>query len=1195
MPRIQKKPLQSLVIGLGGSGAVTIRHLKSQLENMYDEVPGNVGLLVFDTDVDPSSQHDNLALATLTPREYGHLGGNARAIFEKTAADDPNYAHFAGWLRADYYLKNLNENMFQLQKGAGMWRQFGRMALFRDVLNASDSNFYRLVQSRMNGIISSEGGGLTRPLNIFLVGSLVGGTGAGTFIDAAFLTRQIAQISNIKTVNVRGLFWLPEAFASTLNANQRADARPRTFAALRELSRFVMNDNYLDGYPMFYHNELMTNNARLWRAHLNKKLFDLIYLMDGKREHEPLSVVKTTVGVASSVADAILAFMDSSAGAYYESHTNNLNANTAKRGAKAGKKPLVGSLGAYSVILPIQQIVEGWSYRLGLDVLRLLLPAHESDSERGTGRILRLAVDSNGERSHSFAEESRLFFTNTTPQSDPDTPSDRAYPTGLWKKLYDWSRAKDLDDTRKAAAMARAAAGEWIAAIRPNSADRGEAASRAVERINVLIDKTVEKEIQNSRQHDRADAREDNTRIVRETRQFYDKQLGRLKSKGDREGGDFRIAVKALGDYQVDRFRVGLQYFLKAQLNGTDAKYPEVGRKGKLGWTIALMNEIEAILDNGARLIQLANSDQIANQIRQRASEALDLVEKNMEEARRANNRKDAERAQDNFFTAATALLDVYRAEVARQIVEETILQMREYVRDVIKKLSGWANVLALHHDSLYSQFLTGEQRVITRRRDDEAIKSRWTLSMEDTKEWEDEKYKVYSESQDALRTALGGMKWKVEQVKDTQGREKLSIDFTINGASLRDDMRGEWYNQNTKQLIGFCDSIFANVKERESLAQFLATYKFSDNVTALAERLIRNSGAMLSYDPGTGDQTLPGFLLVAERSEKDNTAVMFVNELKEALAHGMGLASDDANAATLISGDDAFRITLVSTRELIPLDATDAFTSGVGDYMTESTETRQTLHVFPAEVNAVVYEDRLPTQLRKQKRMFTPHVTTLVEDIESFRLFLQLMAHRVVFEDRNPTNPTNPEFVYFLAIEDANGNLDFEETIWLTKPAPEPSLMDAMYAFIVKKKDMGRMNREQFIDFDKVKAQLDRTRQRDTNLRLESGADEYIGVYESKMYDWMVQYQAGSAEYNALARSIVEYDVLRQFDDEYLAPKLNELESAAAQRKKSGTAVDQDEAERDLIDMYTMARLVLIELCDARAKDIKNQAGMGR
>lgn len=1191
MPRVLNKPLQSLVIGLGGSGAVTIRHIKAQLENMYDQVPDNVGLIAFDTDIDPSAQHDNLALATLNAREFGHLGGNAKSIFERVAANDPNYEHFSGWLQADYYLRTQPDNMFQLHKGAGQWRQFGRMAIFRDVLNANDSNFYRLLQSRLSTLVNSEGGGLTRPLNVFVVGSLVGGTGAGTFIDAAHLARLIAASMRLSTVIVRGFFWLPDAFGATLDPTALEQAKPRAFAALRELSRFVINDDYISGYPMFYQNERFVSNSQIWRGHLRGKLFDLVYLMDGRRQQKPLSNVKTTIGVASSVADALLAFMDSHAGAYYESHSNNISNNITQRSEQVGRKPFVGSLGAYAIILPIQQIVEGWSYRLGLDVLNRFLPAEET--ERGTNRILTLAEEANPERAHSPSREVEIFLGNN-PQRDPDQPENMAYPTGLWRRIYDWHQQKELDDSRKAAQMAKASAYDWVGAMRPNSQDRGERAGRVVGKIDNLMEKTVYTEVEDSKAA-RLDPREDNRRIIAATNAFYEKQLGRVMPNGMREGGEFRNALQDLANYQIDRFRLGLQYFLKAQLNGQDDKDPETGRAGKLGWTIAVITELEQVLDDGTRLIGMANSDQIAQRIRQQASEGQRAAEISMEDASRRSHRRDAAKAQEAFYSAATYQLDVYRAEVARTIVESVIRDMRNFVRDVLVKLRKWTNVLATHQDSLYSQFLTGEQRVISRRSADAAIVSRWTLDVEETRAWENQKYAQYSNAKDALRTAMRGMKWEILPTKNERGDEALGVNFSIGGEILRDDMQGEWWEQNARQLIRFCDDIFEDVKQRESLIQFLANDMFRDQAGRLAQLLLENAGAMLSFNEAGGEQFLKGFLLVANQSADDAPSRNFVNTLKEELATRMGVDSNNAASARLLDCDDPFRLSLVSTSELIALDTLTAYTSGEQPYLNAPGETRRTYHVFPAEVNAVRYEDKLP-ELRKSKRMFTPHVTTLVENIERFRIFLQLMAHRIIFEDRDPNNATGNEFVYFLGIEDENGELHPDDTIWLTKPAQEPSLMDAMDAFMIKQRDMGKdkyfPNHIQPIDDDKVEWQLDQTRQNDTKTRLEAGAEEYIGIYDANMYPWLTQFQPDTPQYNAMARAIVEYDVLRAFDEEFLAPRLEQLEHEL-EREIKGNSRSREETVRDLRDVFTIARLVVKEVLDAKNKDIRIQAGV--
>jgi len=84
-------PIPTLIVGLGGSGAATVMHVKTQLMNMYNNVmPDTVGLTVFDTANNPLAQFRSgkqerksgasYGSIELEPREYGHLGGRARDL-----------------------------------------------------------------------------------------------------------------------------------------------------------------------------------------------------------------------------------------------------------------------------------------------------------------------------------------------------------------------------------------------------------------------------------------------------------------------------------------------------------------------------------------------------------------------------------------------------------------------------------------------------------------------------------------------------------------------------------------------------------------------------------------------------------------------------------------------------------------------------------------------------------------------------------------------------------------------------------------------------------------------------------------------------------------------------------------------------------------------------------------------------------
>ncbi len=313
-------PQPTLVVGLGGTGALTAVLLKEQLLNIYNrEVPKTVGLLVFDTDKDPIKRYNFPRGWTLTPREFGHLGmadghaDSAKPWVERIARSGSNedMHYLNGWLQAEWYLRNVPDNMFFFDTGAGQFRQIGRLALFKDVVNEGQSSLYVRLQSAIQSIRNASRE--TAALNVYLVCSVTGGTGAGTFVDVAYLIRKIAKEAANFDVTLRAMVVLPQAFDTTLQPNQKQPAQIRSFAAIREMNWFVMNEDWGEGYPMFYHDPSNSQNRSIWHSKLTAKLFDFVYLIDGIRPHHSLQQFGVRMGIGPTLCDTLLALMDSNA------------------------------------------------------------------------------------------------------------------------------------------------------------------------------------------------------------------------------------------------------------------------------------------------------------------------------------------------------------------------------------------------------------------------------------------------------------------------------------------------------------------------------------------------------------------------------------------------------------------------------------------------------------------------------------------------------------------------------------------------------------------------------------------------------------------------------------------------------------------------------------------------------------------
>ena len=148
----------TLVIGLGGTGLKAATHVKKNLlEANKNRLPNEVALMVLDTErevkyhaggwgQERSTEHAT-GPVSIDIGEYIAMTGNVRAVGEtikneqyevsRNPAVQRNqpYRHMSGWFQAMYYLDvaGLPDQVWNLDEGAGRYRQFGRMALFRHI------------------------------------------------------------------------------------------------------------------------------------------------------------------------------------------------------------------------------------------------------------------------------------------------------------------------------------------------------------------------------------------------------------------------------------------------------------------------------------------------------------------------------------------------------------------------------------------------------------------------------------------------------------------------------------------------------------------------------------------------------------------------------------------------------------------------------------------------------------------------------------------------------------------------------------------------------------------------------------------------------------------------------------------------------------------------------------------------------
>lgn len=215
-----------LYVGLGGTGMNALLHTKKTFVETYGEVPPMIGFLGIDTDGDAYKKE--------LPSKYGpvSLAPNEQTpiqVEDAQAAYVTSRQHF-GWVHP--------ENVFALTamtKGAGQIRSNGRFALICNYENLSNK-----VRDAVGRITSANiktnpkyDADFVGDVEVHIVFSMSGGTGAGTFINMAYVIRQA-----LGKCKITGYAVLPDVF-ECMSQYGMDRVKPNTYGSIIDLDYFM--------------------------------------------------------------------------------------------------------------------------------------------------------------------------------------------------------------------------------------------------------------------------------------------------------------------------------------------------------------------------------------------------------------------------------------------------------------------------------------------------------------------------------------------------------------------------------------------------------------------------------------------------------------------------------------------------------------------------------------------------------------------------------------------------------------------------------------------------------------------------------------------------------------------------------------------------------------------------------------------
>jgi hypothetical protein len=359
------------VIGLGGTGKTVLLSLKKMISenspNGLNDFPF-LRFISFDTDLHIQEMKSSIKSLnedelTLDPvREFFPLGSswNNRPQLEK-------FPEIQEWFPQSYVNK-LATTDFRI--GAGQCKPLGRFSLAWKPNEAYDK-----LSAQMSSIITISNQGkvalnqIDNGLNVFICGSLCGGTSAGTFIDFAYMVRHIATGMNVD-LSLYGMFALSSLFAGIVNGEH--NIKMNCYASLVELDYFMTSSNYdnpLRNYRPGFHNY---GHIALYDKVAMNRVFDFPFLFDRANEKN------ISLGGAGDLAEMIARFIylqtGSEAAQAYLSVDSNITSNHDQRYLNHLGKPIrYRTMGTYSIVFPKRMVRQLLGYILTKEILTILL------------------------------------------------------------------------------------------------------------------------------------------------------------------------------------------------------------------------------------------------------------------------------------------------------------------------------------------------------------------------------------------------------------------------------------------------------------------------------------------------------------------------------------------------------------------------------------------------------------------------------------------------------------------------------------------------------------------------------------------------------------------------------------------------------------------------------------------------------
>jgi len=256
----------AVVIGLGGTGVKTILYLKKTLLEQAPEAVNENFVRFLAIDIDElKGEAPSASLFGENIRLIPEKNEFLRIADQTREGEARNISEISSWFPEEAY------RYLPLAEGARQAKPVGRLGFFlahedisRWLHRLTDRLVTAQIKEKFPGIRAGE-------LNVYIVASVCGGTGAGLFLDLAYELRYFQQQAQLPDKSrIKGLFALGDVYDAV---SKRVLAN--TYASLREINWTQReNASYRPVYP------------GIARNLIKSRAFDAVYLFGDKNRSD---------------------------------------------------------------------------------------------------------------------------------------------------------------------------------------------------------------------------------------------------------------------------------------------------------------------------------------------------------------------------------------------------------------------------------------------------------------------------------------------------------------------------------------------------------------------------------------------------------------------------------------------------------------------------------------------------------------------------------------------------------------------------------------------------------------------------------------------------------------------------------------------------------------------------------------------